>query len=172
MKKGTSIKTFFAVKAERWYCYKKWSFICQFHHPAQLSYFCSWSLFWIWQLKRFLTVQLSSYSGRHPSHWWLTNHMKTEKQLAVIRAFEDGVGPRTRLQDMPLCSCGTSEVIFNDIDAVFTTLNILWINCIGFSSDNCNVMVGEGKSQYLPRWSSRILMYWLHLQSCCSWQFQ
>ena len=47
---------------------------------------------------------------------------------------------------MPICSGGTSEAIFNDIDNIFSSLNIPWNNCIGFTSDSCNVMVGKSNS--------------------------
>ena len=54
------------------------------------------------------------------------------------------MGPKTRLLDMPVSSGGTSEAIY--IDNVFTNLKILSTNCIGFASDNCNVMVGKTNS--------------------------
>ena len=66
----------------------------------------------------------------------------------MVRVFEDGLGPKTRLLDMPLCSGGTSEAIFNDIDNVLTNLKIPWTNCIGFASDNCNVMVRKTNCPY------------------------
>ena len=73
-----------------------------------------------------------------------SNDKKTDKRLAImVRVFEDGLGPKTRLLDMPVCSGGTSEAIFNDIDNVFTNLKIPWTNCIGFARDKCNVIVGK-----------------------------
>ncbi|KAL3877950.1 hypothetical protein ACJMK2_035591 [Sinanodonta woodiana] len=76
-----------------------------------------------------------------------SNNLNTEKWLAImVRVFEVGVGPRTRLLDMPISRGETSEAIFNDIDAIFTSLNIPWSNCIGFASDNSNVMVGKKNS--------------------------
>lgn len=57
----------------------------------------------------------------------------TDKWLVVVvGVFEDGMGPRTKLPDMPVCSGGTIETIFIDIDALLATLNIPQIYWIGF----------------------------------------
>ncbi|XP_063431636.1 zinc finger BED domain-containing protein 5-like [Mytilus trossulus] len=52
----------------------------------------------------------------------------------------------TQFFGIPTCNIGTSSSIFNCLNQVFIDRDIPWANCIGFSSDNCNVMIGKNNS--------------------------
>lgn len=68
---------------------------------------------------------------------------------------------------MLVSSGATSETIFNDIDEVFTNLNIPWIECIGFAMTSA-MSSGEGKLSTCQSEAeeSKCLQYWVPLSLC------
>ncbi|CAC5413355.1 KCNT1 [Mytilus coruscus] len=52
----------------------------------------------------------------------------------------------THFVGIPTCNIGNSDSIFRCLDKVFSEKGIPWSNCVGYSSDNCNVMIGKNNS--------------------------
>ncbi|KAG1693352.1 Zinc finger BED domain-containing protein 5 [Nymphon striatum] len=77
-----------------------------------------------------------------------SNDQGGDKMLAVlVRVYNTTVHRVTTLfLGMPVCNIGTSENIFNCLKQLFLDRGIPWSQCIGFSSDNCNVMIGKHNS--------------------------
>jgi len=48
--------------------------------------------------------------------------------------------------DMPVCNDANAANIFNCIASSMHDKGLEWSNCVGFSSDNCNVMIGKNNS--------------------------
>ena len=67
--------------------------------------------------------------------------------VILVRVYdEDTYRISTRFLAMPVCNIGIAENILNALNKVFIDRNISWKNCIGYASDNANVMVGWNNS--------------------------
>ena len=53
-----------------------------------------------------------------------SNDLKAEKRL--VRTFNIFKSSKTRILDMPVCSIGTGEAIFNTVDDVFRYVGLLY----------------------------------------------
>ena len=80
-----------------------------------------------------------------------SNDSGDEKMLAILVRVhdEDIYRISTRFLAMPVCNIGTAENIYNALNEVFIDRNVPWKNCIGYASDNANVMVGRNNSVLL-----------------------
>jgi len=77
-----------------------------------------------------------------------SNDQGDNKSMAVLVRVYDQTIQRvsTKFLGLPTCNIATAENLFQAINQVFVTRDIQWSNCIGYSSDNCNVMTGKKNS--------------------------
>ena len=84
-----------------------------------------------------------------------SNDRNLSKRLVILAHFFEGdckktvqgfEGDCTRLLDLPALTSGTAAGIFEAVENVITTSNIPWLNVVGFTSDNCNTMIGSKQS--------------------------
>lgn len=71
-----------------------------------------------------------------------------EKECAILVRYNSEAQDKEEVGfvDMPVCNDAKAENIFNCIASSMHEKGIEWSNCIGFSSDNCNVMIGKNNS--------------------------
>lgn len=71
-----------------------------------------------------------------------------EKECAILVRYYSEAQDKVAVGfvDMPVCNDAKAENIFNYIASSMHEKGIEWSNCIGFSSDNCNVMIGKNNS--------------------------
>ncbi|XP_018412570.1 PREDICTED: uncharacterized protein LOC108787494, partial [Nanorana parkeri] len=70
-----------------------------------------------------------------------------EKECAIVRYYNETQDKVTvGFVDIPVCNDATAENIFNSIASSMHDKDLEWSNCVGFSSDNCNVMIGKNNS--------------------------
>lgn len=77
-----------------------------------------------------------------------SNDIMCEKECAILARYYSEAQDKVAdgFIDMPVCNDAKAENIFNCIASSMDEKGINWSNCIGFSSDNCNVMIGKNNS--------------------------
>ena len=69
--------------------------------------------------------------------------------LVVRTVHADTCEVKSELLSVPVCEgSATGEKIFQLINSEFEVHNIPWTNCLGFGSDNANVMIGQAQGVY------------------------
>ena len=70
------------------------------------------------------------------------------KSMAVLVRVYDQTIHRvtTKFLGIPNCNIATGENLFNNLNQIFIDREIPWTNCIAYSSDNANVMIGQDNS--------------------------
>lgn len=77
-----------------------------------------------------------------------SNDIMCEKECAILARFFDEEKERVSVGfiDMPICNSANAENVFRCINTSLEEKGLKWSNCVGFSSDNCNVMIGKTNS--------------------------
>lgn len=76
-----------------------------------------------------------------------SNDIMCEKDRILVRYYSEAQDKVTvGFVDMPVFNDAKAANIFNCIASSMHDKGLEWSNCVGFSSDNCNVMIGKNNS--------------------------
>ncbi len=77
-----------------------------------------------------------------------SNDIMCAKECAILVRYYSEAQDKVTVGflDMPVCNDSKAANIFNCIASSMHDKGLEWSNCVGFSSDNCNVMIGKNNS--------------------------